>query len=560
MKLLVTGGAGYIGSVVTALLLAEGHEVAVLDDLSTGHADAVPDGAAFVRGTIRDDAAGLLASGIDAVLHFAAKSLVGESMAEPAVYWGNNLGGSLALLEAMRATGTARIVFSSTAAVYGEPEHTPIPETAPTRPTSPYGGSKVAVDTALTEHARMHGTGAVSLRYFNVAGAYAGPDGRWLGERHRPETHLIPNVLAVAAGRSAGKLQLYGDDYPTPDGTCIRDYIHVADLARAHLAALDACLPGEHRVYNLGSESGLLQPGGAGRVPGGDRAWTSRSRCAPRRPGDPAVLVASSARIKADLGWQPELDLRAWSRTRGRSPRRWPDDRAGRARGDQPGQRGALGLPRLTQLASGSGAVRRRPARDLAGARPGQPDRRAHRLQRRVRAAVRAGPGHATRRPRRPRRGMLELCSRQAGRRGAAAPTTWPTLTGPVRPGAPYPAGPPTRPGWPGRCARPATRWPGARMAIDSDLPQGAGLSSSAALECAVALALTQLARAGRAPAGAGRDRPPGRERLRRRAVRDHGPVRVAALPGRPRPAAGLLQRRDRTRCRSTRPPRAWPC
>ncbi len=319
MKLLVTGGAGYIGSVVTALLLAEGHEVVVLDDLSTGHADAVPPGAAFVRGTIREDAAGLLASEIDAVLHFAAKSLVGESMAEPALYWGHNLGGSLALLEAMRAAGTARIVFSSTAAVYGEPEQTPIPETAPTRPTSPYGGSKVAVDTALTEHARMHGTGAVSLRYFNVAGAHASPGGRWLGERHRPETHLIPNILAVAAGRGAGKLQLFGDDYPTPDGTCIRDYIHVADLARAHLAALDACLPSEHRVYNLGSESGFSNRAVLAEC----REVTGRDipvEVAPRRPGDPAVLVASSARIKADLGWQPDLDLRcmvadAWAFT-----------------------------------------------------------------------------------------------------------------------------------------------------------------------------------------------------------------------------------------------------
>ena len=172
MRLLVTGGAGYIGSAVGALLVAEGHDVTVLDDLSTGHEDAVPAGATFVRGTLRDDAARLLAEGVDAVLHFAAKSLVGESMAQPSLYWENNLGGSLALLEAMRAAGTPRIVFSSTAAVYGEPEQVPIEETAPTRPTSPYGGSKIAVDTALGEYARMHGMGAVSLRYFNVAGAY----------------------------------------------------------------------------------------------------------------------------------------------------------------------------------------------------------------------------------------------------------------------------------------------------------------------------------------------------------------------------------------------------
>jgi len=338
VRLLVTGGAGYIGSAVGALLVAEGHDVTVLDDLSTGHEDAVPAGATFIRGTLRDDAARLLAGGVDAVLHFAAKSLVGESMAQPSLYWESNLGGSLALLEAMRAAGTPRIVFSSTAAVYGEPEQVPIEETAPTRPTSPYGGSKIAVDTALGEHARMHGTGAVSLRYFNVAGAYpetwgagaggagaggpggtapegGGPGGgaRWLGERHSPETHLIPNVLAVAQAAARGEdrhLTLFGDDYPTPDGTCVRDYIHVADLARAHLLALDACQPGRHRVYNLGSESGFSNL----EVLAECRAVTGvdiPAEIGPRRPGDPAVLVASSARIRADLGWQPERDLAA---------------------------------------------------------------------------------------------------------------------------------------------------------------------------------------------------------------------------------------------------------
>ncbi len=328
MRLLVTGGAGYIGSVVGALLVAEGHDVTVLDDLSTGHEDAVPAGAAFVQGTLRDDARGLLDGGVDAVLHFAAKSLVGESMARPSLYWENNLGGSLALLEAMRTAGTPRIVFSSTAAVYGEPERVPIEETAPTRPTSPYGASKVAVDTALAEYARMHGIGAVSLRYFNVAGAHreaagpgdtgpggAGPGGagRWLGERHSPETHLIPNVLAVAqsvARGSGGHLTLFGDDYPTPDGTCVRDYIHVADLARAHLLALGACQPGQHRIYNLGSESGASNR----EVLAECRAVTGvdiPAEIGPRRAGDPAVLVASSARIRADLGWQPELGLRA---------------------------------------------------------------------------------------------------------------------------------------------------------------------------------------------------------------------------------------------------------
>jgi UDP-glucose 4-epimerase len=322
VRLLVTGGAGYVGSAVGALLVAEGHDVTVLDDLSTGHQDAVPAGATFVRGTLRDDAARLLAGGVDAVLHFAAKSLVGESMAQPSLYWESNLGGSLALLEAMRAAGTPRIVFSSTAAVYGEPEQVPIEETAPTRPTSPYGGSKIAVDTALGEYARMHGMGAVSLRYFNVAGAYrqaiatgagTGAGGLWLGERHLPETHLIPNVLAVAQAAARGEdrhLTLFGDDYPTPDGTCVRDYIHVADLARAHLLALGACQPGQHQVYNLGSESGSSNL----EVLAECRAVTGidiPAEIGPRRPGDPAVLVASSARIQADLGWRPERDLGA---------------------------------------------------------------------------------------------------------------------------------------------------------------------------------------------------------------------------------------------------------
>jgi UDP-glucose 4-epimerase len=313
VRLLVTGGAGYIGSVVGALLVAGGHDVIVLDDLSTGHGDAVPAGASFVRGTLRDDAPRLLADGVDAVLHLAAKSLVGESVAQPSLYWGNNLGGSLALLEAMRAAGTPRIVFSSTAAVYGEPESVPIEETAPTRPTSPYGASKVAVDTALAEYARLHGLGAISLRYFNVAGAHPEAGGRWLGERHSPETHLIPNVLAVAqsvARGSGGHLTLFGDDYPTKDGTCVRDYIHVADLARAHLLALEACQPGQHRIYNLGSESGFSNL----EVLAECRTVTGvdiPAEVGPRRPGDPAVLVASSARIRADLGWAPERDLRA---------------------------------------------------------------------------------------------------------------------------------------------------------------------------------------------------------------------------------------------------------
>jgi UDP-glucose 4-epimerase len=308
MRVLVTGGAGYIGSVVAAQLTAAGHEVTVLDDLSTGHADAVPAGATFVKGTLRDCAAEVLADGIEAVLHFAAKSLVGESVADPAKYWSANLGGTLALLEAMREIGVRTIVFSSTAAVYGEPERIPITETDPTRPTSPYGASKVAVDTALAEFARLYGFGAMSLRYFNVAGAAQAADGTWLGERHHPETHLIPNVLASAA--SGRPIQVFGDDYPTPDGTCIRDYIHVTDLADAHLRALAACRPGQHRIYNLGNGAGFsvrqvidvcADVTGAAII----------AEVTARRPGDPAVLVASSERISAELGWHATRDLRA---------------------------------------------------------------------------------------------------------------------------------------------------------------------------------------------------------------------------------------------------------
>jgi UDP-glucose 4-epimerase len=309
MRLLVSGGAGYVGSVVAARLLAAGHDVAVLDDLSTGHEDAVPNGAAFIRGAVRDKAASVLADReIEAVLHFAASSLVGESVADPSRYWANNLGGTLALLDAMRLAGTSRIIFSSTAAVYGEPERTPIEETCPTRPTNPYGASKLAVDTALAEYARLHGLGAVSLRYFNVAGAQRAADGSWLGERHSPETHLIPNVLAAAGGGRG--IQVFGGDYPTPDGTCIRDYIHVTDLADAHLRSLGACAPGLHRIYNLGNGAGFS----VRQVIDACREVTGRDipvTMAPRRPGDPAILVASAGRIQSDLGWQAYRDLRA---------------------------------------------------------------------------------------------------------------------------------------------------------------------------------------------------------------------------------------------------------
>jgi UDP-glucose 4-epimerase len=309
MRLLVTGGAGYIGSAVAAMLLDNGHEVTVLDDLSTGHADAVPDGAKFIRGTLRADAAPLMRDGrFDAVLHFAAKSLVAESVAHPDRYWSNNLGGTLALLEAMRQSGTRSIVFSSTAAVYGEPEANPIEETAPTRPVNPYGQSKLAVDTALTEHAALFGFGAVSLRYFNVAGAHRRGSGALFGERHDPESHLIPNVLKAAVTHVPVKI--FGTDYPTPDGTCVRDYIHVSDLADAHLRALVACEPGKHAIYNLGNGAGFS----VNEVVSVCREVTGidiPAEIAPRRAGDPATLVASSQRIQADLGWRASRDLSA---------------------------------------------------------------------------------------------------------------------------------------------------------------------------------------------------------------------------------------------------------
>jgi len=301
MRLLVTGGAGYIGSVVTAELLDAGHSVVVLDDLSTGHRDAVPSGAELVEAGLRD-CEPVLARGFDAVLHFAAKSLVAESSARPELYWDNNVGGTLALLEAMRRTGVERLVFSSTAAVYGEPEQVPIPVDHPVRPTNPYGASKLAVDHMLTSFANAYGLAATSLRYFNVAGARGAQ-----GERHAVETHLIPNAIAAATG--AGEpLSVFGRDYPTPDGTAVRDYIHVVDLAEAHLRALDALTPEEHRIYNLGTGTGssVLE------VVHAVADVTGREvpvRDAPRRVGDPAVLVADGSAAERDLGWRPSRSL-----------------------------------------------------------------------------------------------------------------------------------------------------------------------------------------------------------------------------------------------------------
>ncbi|MDA8032915.1 MAG: UDP-glucose 4-epimerase GalE [Actinomycetota bacterium] len=298
MHVLVTGGAGYIGSVVAARLLEEGHEVTVLDDLSTGHADAVPDGARLVEGRVHDAARLLASLHPDAVAHLAAFSLVAESVEAPGRYEENNVVGTRRLLEAMHEAGIGRLVFSSTAAVYGEPATVPIEETAPTRPLNPYGRTKLAMDEALARSAREGGLAAVSLRYFNVAGAYAGR-----GERHRTETHLIPLTLDAAVGRRE-ELAVYGTDYATPDGTCIRDYVHVADIADAHLLALAAAVPGRHDVVNLGNGTGFSVLDVVAAV---ERATGRRVplRHADRRLGDPAVLVASAARAGQLLGWHP---------------------------------------------------------------------------------------------------------------------------------------------------------------------------------------------------------------------------------------------------------------
>jgi UDP-glucose 4-epimerase len=300
VRVLVTGGAGYIGSVVASQLVEAGHETVVLDDLSKGHQEAVPEGARLVRGSLMDMdfVSETFSEGFDGALHFAALSLVGESVEQPERYYRNNVCGTLNLLEAMREADTGRLVFSSTAAVYGEPEEVPITETAPALPTNPYGSSKLAVDRLIGAVAEARNLAATSLRYFNVAGAR----GRF-GEDHHPETHLIPLVLKAAAENSSVKI--FGTDYPTRDGTAVRDYIHVEDLGRAHLLALEAAEPGEHRVYNLGNGAGFS----VREVVEAARRVTGESIEAveaPRRAGDPPVLVASSERIQTDLGWKPE--------------------------------------------------------------------------------------------------------------------------------------------------------------------------------------------------------------------------------------------------------------
>ena len=302
MRILVTGGAGYVGGVSVDAILAAGHDVVVLDDLSTGHAAVVPAAATLVCGTYADEALVrdlLEAHRIDAILHCAARSLVGESLRDPARYYRDNVAGGVALLEAARAAGVDRLVFSSTAAVYGVPDRTPVEEDDPLRPINTYGETKRAFEGALRWYGEAYGFRSVVLRYFNVAGASAR-----LGEVHRPETHLIPNMLAAAEGGPA--LTLFGDDYPTPDGTPIRDYIHVEDLADAHVAALAATGAGggTSLVCNLGTSTGFSVRevlDAAARVAGRDIPHT----VGPRRTGDPPVLVASNLRARETLGWEP---------------------------------------------------------------------------------------------------------------------------------------------------------------------------------------------------------------------------------------------------------------
>src|SRR5215211_6032068 len=304
MKLLVTGGAGYIGSVVANQLLERGHEVAVLDDLSRGHRAAVPSGARFLEVGLADadGTRDALAEGFDGVLHFAALALVAESVEFPERYHRGNFVGTLNLLDAMREHSIKRLVFSSTCATYGEPEQVPMPETLPTDPVNSYGNSKLAVDRMIGDECRAHGLAAASLRYFNVAGASGE-----LGEDHFPETHLIPLVLQAAAG-AREHVSVYGTDYPTSDGTAVRDYIHVEDLGEAHLLALERLEPGTHRIFNLGSGDGYSVRDvieAARRVTG--RAIPVRDEG--RRAGDPPALVAANARARDELGWTPRRGL-----------------------------------------------------------------------------------------------------------------------------------------------------------------------------------------------------------------------------------------------------------
>jgi UDP-glucose 4-epimerase len=303
MRILITGGAGYIGSHAVQETLVQGHQVWVLDDLSKGHRQAVDARAALIVGGTGDfDLLVEIFSKhqIEAVMHFAASAEVGESVADPAKYYTNNFVHSLNLLNAMKKSAVRRLVFSSTAAVYGSPQGTPISESAPCHPINPYGRSKWMTELAIEDCAKVFGLGYTILRYFNVAGAH--PDGH-IGEDHRPESHLIPRVLATGLDAKAA-VKIYGTDYPTPDGTCLRDYVHVMDLATAHVLALESTEPGTGHVFNLGSEKGFSV---REVIKACESVVSSPLTIVEeaRRPGDPPSLIANSARAREILKWQP---------------------------------------------------------------------------------------------------------------------------------------------------------------------------------------------------------------------------------------------------------------
>ena len=305
MRVLVTGGTGYIGSTAVEILLTQGFEISILDDCSTGHADTVPAGVRFVQGSLLNSAEVSEAlTGCDAVMHFAGKSLVGESVEKPDLYHSVNVDGTRILLDEMRKQSIAKIVFSSSAATYGEPKVVPILETSETIPTNPYGATKLAIDHMITAEAAAHGISAASLRYFNVAGALKADRG-WLAERHNPETHLIPNVLRST---TENPVKIFGTDWPTEDGTCIRDYVHVIDLIDAHIKALESLGKAGHEIYNLGSGSGyaVREVVAAASAARSDQIPFLDS---PRRAGDPAVLIADIAKAQSQLSWKPSRDL-----------------------------------------------------------------------------------------------------------------------------------------------------------------------------------------------------------------------------------------------------------
>ena len=301
MTILVTGGAGYIGSNVAAELLHRGHQVVILDSLEKGHFQAVPAGARFVEGDLASDDVIRRAFELgpfEAVMHFAAYIEAGESMRFPARFLRNNCGNTFRLVEAATQQGVRKLIFSSTAAVYGDPQYTPIDELHPTIPTSTYGQAKLFSDQGLDWVANLHGMTCISLRYFNAAGA-----GQVFGEDHRPETHLIPLLLETVMGQRE-TFSLYGTDYPTADGTCVRDYIHVLDLAQAHVLALETELPGHRHVFNLGNGRGFSNLEVIRAVEEVTGVNISIVEAA-RRPGDPAILIASSDKIRTELGWEP---------------------------------------------------------------------------------------------------------------------------------------------------------------------------------------------------------------------------------------------------------------